>query len=192
MFLAWSLGTGIEKIFWGATIAGGALFVIRLVMMFVGGLDHDADAGGAGGLEGHDGDSDSSFTLLSLQSVSAFFMMFGLVGLAIFKGVDDGAVWAVVGGAVAGSVAVWVIGKILSVMRSLQSSGTLDIANAVGAQGTVYLNIPAEGTGKVQITIQERLQEFNAISEDKEDLKTGRAIVVARVVGGTVLAVRKA
>jgi membrane protein implicated in regulation of membrane protease activity len=192
------LGTGLERILWATAILGGALFLIRLVMLFVGGIDHDGDASGAGdadtgGFDGHDADSTSSFALLSLQSVSAFFMMFGLVGLAILRGLGEGgALWAVLGGFAAGAVSVWVIGKILSVLRGLQSSGTLDMANAVGVEGTVYLRIPADGTGKVQVEIQGRLHEVNAVSEDKVELKTGDAVRVVRVAAGSILSVRRA
>ena len=89
---------GLEKIFAVCAIVGGVLFIIRLVLQFMGG-DFDADAAdgldgldGVDGLDGADadfdveiGDTDYSFKLISFQGLTAFFAMFGLVGLAMLK-----------------------------------------------------------------------------------------------------------
>ncbi len=182
----------LEMLFVGCATLGGVLFFIRLVLMFMGGesevdgdVDVDADAGG----------SDTSFKILSLQGLTGFFMMFGLIGLAVLRAMAPGAagnIVSILAAVGAGLFAVWVITKLFSMMKGLQSSGTLDLANAVGQEGSVYLTIPAEGRGKVQVTIQGRLQEFEAISEKKVDIKTGQQIRVVRVVSGNAMSVEKA
>lgn len=183
---------GIDKVFFLCALLGGSLFVVRLAISVLAG-DAGGDADGAGDLAGNgDGHAhaDAGFKILTIQGLTGFFMMFGLVGLALSK---SGA-WktlSIAGGLVAGISTVWVLDRTFKLMKGLQSSGNLQIEEAVDHEGTVYLTIPANGTGKVQITVAGRLREFNAVSEQKQELKTGERIRVKRVIDGSVLAVDK-
>jgi membrane-bound ClpP family serine protease len=76
-------------------------------------------------------------------------------------------------------------------MKNLQSSGTIDVQNAVGQEGTVYLTIPADGTGKAQVTVQDRLKVYEAVSEYGEEIPSGERIKVVKVVSGNILVVEK-
>ena len=64
----------------------------------------------------------------------------------------------------------------------LQYDGTLNIQNAIGLTGTVYLTVPALRTapGKVNVTVQEQLREFEAVTDRTTPIPTGSSI---RVVG---------
>lgn len=165
------------------------MFLIRTVLLFVGG-DTEADVGGDLGA-GYD-DTDVSFKLLSLQGLTAFFMMFGLVGLAMSRQSGLNEFWSVTGGFVAGTITMAIIGQIFVSMKKLQFDGTLNMANAVGEEGTVYLTIPADGTGKARIAIQEHLKVFDAVPANKEEIKTGEQIKVVKVISGNILVVEKA
>ena len=55
-------------------------------------------------------DSDIGFRMISLQGLSAFFMMFGLVGLALYRQSQVGVIISIVGAVAAGMGSVWVIG----------------------------------------------------------------------------------
>ena len=184
----------LEHVYIGSASIGGALFLVRMLLMFLGGELGDADgADGAGDVD-HGGmhASDIGFKVLSLQGITAFFMMFGLVGLAILKGTSPGTPWSLLsmaGGTVAGLGTVWVIAKLFMMMKSLQSTETLDMDDAIGTVGTVYLTIPVEDTGKVQITVRGSLGVYNAVSEEKKEIKTGEQVMVVRVVSGNVLVV---
>jgi len=105
------------------------------------GADHgDADLSTDHDFTVHGGDA--GFKLLSVQSVAAFFLMFGLVGYAMLHSSQLPAGWAVAGAIGAGLAAMVVIGLIFMMFKRLQSSGTLDLANAVGQEGLIYLRIP--------------------------------------------------
>lgn len=210
--------SGLEKVFLTCAILSGILFAIRMIMFFLGGFaDADADAdvdvdvdvdmdvdadidvdvdadvdADAGELSAEPGTSDISFRLLTFQGITGFFVMFGLVGFALLRQSKVGEETAIAGAVIAGFITLLAIGKLFSMMKSMQSSGTIDVRNAVGQEGTVYLTIPVEGTGKVQIRVQERLREFEAVSENKQEIKTGEKIKVLRVVSGNTLIVRKA
>ena len=188
---------------WGffliSALIGGGLFIARMALFFFGGDSHtdgsDAHTGGFH-IDGSDthtgdlGDTDISFQFLSLQGLTAFFMMFGLVGLA-FSAAGFGALISVAGGLVAGVFTVWVVSKVFLGMQSLQSDGTIRIENAIGQEGTVYLTIPEGGVGKVNTTVQGRLREFEAVSQDKKKIETGQGVKVVNVIGRDRLIVEK-
>lgn len=180
--------TSMEKFYAACALFGGLLFLLRTILMFLG---HD-DADHAGGdVSDAAGDADASFKLLSLQSLTAFFMMFGLVALALSKQVGAGMVWAVLGGLAAGLFTVWLIGRIFVGMKKLQADGTLRIENAVGQEGTVYLPVGPGKGGQVRVAVQGQLRVFEAATDGADELKTGERIRVARVTGGNVLIVEK-
>ena len=194
----------IQKAFAFCAAAGGVLFLIRMVIMLMGmgghgDVDAHPDVGGGlaehvdSGVEsaGHADASDFSFKLLTLQGITAFFMMFGLVGLAISRGHGLAAGWSLGGGAVAGLVAVWIISWVFTLFGRLQHSGTLDLRNAIGKSGRVYLTIPKGGTGKVEIEVQGGLNVLDAVSEDGAEIKSDQAVTVAKLSAGT-LVVRRA
>ncbi len=194
---------GIEKTFLLCALIGSTLFLIRTILFFIGGdtdsevdgdfdidaeidFDGDIDASDIGHL-----DSATSFHIFSLHGITGFFMMFGLVGLAMSRESDLSAAISVIGGLVAGVFTMWLVAKIFMSMKKLQSDGTLNFNNAIGQEGTVYLNIPADGTGKVQVVVQERLKIFNAVSAKKEEIKTGENIKVLKVASGNIFVVEK-
>lgn len=187
----------IEIIYWASTIIGGTLFILRLIMLFIGGgvgddgLDSalDLDAGHAD-LADHHGDADVSFKLLSLQGLTAFFMMFGLVGLALLKA-SVPVVLTVIGGILAGLGTVVIVSLIFTQMKRLQTDGTLNIQNTIGRDGDVYLGIPKNGSGQVQVIVQGSLKIFDAISSNKSPIATGEKIHVVGVAGGNTLIVEK-
>ena len=187
--------TWIEIIYWASTIIGGTLFILRVIMMFIGGgisddaIDSALDTGGDIA-SGEHVDADISFKLLSVQGLTSFFMMFGLVGLALLKAGLPVFV-TVLGGMLAGLVTVAITGLIFTQMKRLQTEGTINIQNTAGTDGSVYLTIPKNGTGQVQIIAQGSLKIFDAISNNKSVIATGEKIHVVGVAGGNTLIVEK-
>lgn len=184
----------VQVVFFTCALLGGGIFFLRLILMLVGfGADGDdadlGDLGGDGDASHHD--SDSSFKLLSLHGLTAFFMMFGLVGLSLSRQSLIPDLLAIVAGIAAGLFTVWLIGKLFSGMKKLQSDGTMRIANAIGQEGKVYLNIPAEGTGQVQVVVQGQLRIFDAVCSGKEAAKTGERVTVIDITGANTLVVEK-
>jgi membrane protein implicated in regulation of membrane protease activity len=182
--------SAVQKVFLFCALVGGIIFVLRMVLMVIGLGDHDVHDGGLDHVDGH-GDSDTSFKLFSLHGLTCFFMMFGLVGLGLSRQFWVPDVIAAAVGIIAGLFTFWVIAKLFSSMTKLQSDGTLKLSNAIGQQGKVYLTIPAEGTGQVQVAFQGRLMIYDAISANKEEIKTGDQIVVIDIAGGNILVVER-
>ena len=188
----------IDRLFAGFAIAGGALFVVRLGLLLIGGdgdidgdLDVDADFDVDVGDMDAVGDSYASFQVLSLQTVTAFMMMFGLAGLALRMEASATVGWAIIGASVAGGLAVLVIAKIMQWMKGLQSSGTLNMRNAMGEDGSVYLTIREGDTGKVRVTVQERAMVVNALAKDGGEIRTGERIKVVGLADQNTLIVER-
>jgi hypothetical protein len=208
---------GLEKLFLGCAIVGGILFVARLILQFIGadhglgddiggGIDIHTDFGGGGGHDmagpahdvgtpGHDVGHHSSeaylsFKILSFQGLTAFFMMFGLVGLAMSK-TEQGSIPALLAASVAGLGTVWVIGLIFHEAGTLQCCGNINLRNAIGLEGETYLTIPPGDIGKVRVTVQERLRIYDAVATDKTEIKTGQRIRIVDVTPEDTLVVEK-
>jgi len=190
--------TGLEKVFLGCAVFGGGLFILRMVLMLVGAdssdadmdVDMDVDAGDA--TDGDHADIDAGLRLLTFQGMTAFVMMFGLTGYTVSRNSGTGTTFTVALGCLAGFAGMWLMAKGFAFMNSLQSSGNMNVKDAVGQEGTVYLTIPAEGTGRVQLPVSGRLKVMSATSHDKVEIKTGTRVSVVAVVNERVLGVRKA
>jgi membrane protein implicated in regulation of membrane protease activity len=73
-------------------------------------------------------------------------------------------------------------------MGSLGEDRTLRVQQAVGQEATVYVPIPARGrsAGKVQVCVQRRLVEFEAITPSEQPLATGTKVRVVGVQGNVL------
>jgi membrane protein implicated in regulation of membrane protease activity len=206
--------TWIEILYWVCAIGGGTLFILRMIMVILGmggahdvsdvGGGHDiGDVGHTGDIHadvGHDAsadttsdhaqDADVSFKLASLQGLTAFFTIFGLVGLALVR-LGWHALLTFLGASAAGLLAVWILGLLFSQMKRLHSEGTLDIKNAIGQTGSVYLTIPEGGSGQAQVTVQGSLRIIDAVARDKKKIPTGEGIRVVDITAGNMLVVEK-
>lgn len=168
---------GLETFFLVCAVVGGFFIVVRIALQFVGA---GTDVDGHDAVDVHHADSDLGFKFLSIHGLSTFLMMFGLIGLALYRQSGVGPLLCVPGAAAAGSIAVWIVGKLFQGAAGLQSSGTLDTRDSAGATGTVYLTIPEKGIGRVNIRFKGRLRECDAMEIHGGKLDTGTPV---RVVG---------
>ena len=82
---------------------------------------------------------------------------------------------------------------LFKLLNGMQQSGNINIyRSAAGCQGTVYLTIPGErkGEGKVQISINGAIREYNALT-DGDEIKTGTPIKVLEAVNDSTLLVEE-
>ena len=134
----------------------------------------------------------SGIHLFTLQGLVAFFAVFGWSGLIMLKG-DVQPIGAVALAIGFGFVAMLLIALLFRAMLKLQQDGNLDIRNAIGKSGTVYLTIPAKRAqqGKVSIMVQEQLLEMGAVTSDDAPIPTGTEVTVIGIANGNTLIVRK-
>lgn len=181
---------GLERFFALCAAIGGVTLLIRIVLMLIGADGSDSvDTDVASADVDISDAADAGFRIISLQGLTGFFMMFGLVGLALSRQSEVSQPIAAGGGIAAGLLSMVVISWIFNAMTKLQSDGTLNIKSAVGQRGTVYLTIKPKQGGKVSITIQGRLCVLNAITDGDEPIPTGEMVEVVRVTSSNVLVV---
>ena len=187
----------MHQLFLVCALLGGAILVLQLVLGLVGGHHevphgHDLHLGhGAAGHAGHAGHaaaqehdgSASGLDLFTARTVAAALAFFGAGGLA-GESLGSARWLALLAAIVIGGAAMLAVAVVMRALLRLEDDGTVSVDNAVGATGTVYLSIPGQrqGTGKVHLTLQNRLVELQAVTPEAT-LPTGAAVLVVDVVG---------
>ncbi|HRE38094.1 MAG TPA: hypothetical protein PK977_01645 [Chitinophagaceae bacterium] len=183
----WQALTSMEKIFWGISLLFSALFLIQLVLSFIAG-DGDSSLGDAD--EYISGDEGMGHQFFTIKNLIAFFTIFGWTGIACLKGgMSKGIAIAIA--VLAGSLVVIIMAFLFKSMSKLKQSGTLQIKNAVGLIAETYLFIPPKrgGFGKVHVKVQGSLHELQAITDDEEQIATGKLVKITAVINDAVLLV---
>jgi hypothetical protein len=169
---------------------GGTLFVCQFLMSLVGAGHTDVghDIPHEWSHDGHTDHHDSTgsswfFGVLTFRAVIAALTFFGLGGLAASASKTHGGISLAIAAA-CGFAAMLLVATLMRALQTLKDDGTVQIRNAVGKQGTVYLTIPGNksGFGKVQLNLQNRTTELQAVTF-QDQLPTGAKIVVVDVVG---------
>ena len=175
-----------------ATIALIAMIVAMIIGLGGGDTDFDGD-GDLDGDPGIDGDvADAGLSLFTSRGIIAMLAVMGWSGFVLLD--KEIALHPVVGVAIALALGLITLVLVAFAMRGiskLQSSGNLDLSNAIGKVAQVYLTIPESGraAGKVNVTVQERLVEVSAITAHSEPIKTGSYVRIVSVSENGILMV---
>lgn len=185
----------VQQIFALIAIPSTAILIIQTVLQLIGigGDDVPEDIDGDG-IPDFDLDAaaaaDDGLSLFSIRGILSMLCITGWLGVGLLEtALPD---WAAILIAVAAGVATLIgIAFLMRGIYKLQSSGNIDISNAIGKVAQVYIPIPAAGagSGKVTITLQEKFCEYTAITAAAEALKTGSYVRVVSVSDGGVLLV---
>ncbi|MDZ4858762.1 MAG: hypothetical protein SGI88_07240 [Candidatus Hydrogenedentes bacterium] len=175
--------------------AAGSTILILQFLFSIFGADHHAVDGGHDFDAGHDGevghdDASMFFKMLSFRAVVAAVTFFGWSGYtAHVGGLSTLFTFGIASGA--GLLAMYVVAWVMRALASLHSEGNVEIDRAIGAEGRVYLSVPAQknGVGKVHVNVQERTMEYAAVTAE-DFLPTGSPIIVVGVVDEDTLEVR--
>lgn len=155
------------------------------------GADADADADTDADTD-TDGGHDPGLRIFTVRGIVAFFSVAGWAGLTLLKSsMPAGLSIAIAAGA--GILAMVLMALIIKLFLKLQSNGNIDMRNALGLSGSVYISIPPArcGTGKVNIILQNQLGEFDAVTDEETPLKFGEEITVVGLSGSNTLVVKR-
>jgi hypothetical protein len=132
------------------------------------------------------------FGVLSFRTLVAALAFFGLSGKAALSA-EMAPVAALVAATAVGLGAMIGMYWLMRSISRLNSSGNQRIGNALGKPATVYVSIPAggEGAGKVQLTMQNRIVEYQAVTTEEEPLKSGEPVEVVDILNHNTLQVRR-
>ncbi|MEQ8927612.1 MAG: hypothetical protein RLO81_17480 [Fulvivirga sp.] len=171
----WDTLTTLERIYWAIAIPFTLFFLLQLALTFFGG-DIPEDAGADADIEGDDG---IGFQFFTLKNMVAFFTIFSWTGIACLdSGLSNGLSIAI--SLVSGIAMMFLMGAIFYYLGKANESGTLQMKNAIGIVGEVYMEVKANrgNIGKVQVKVQGSLRTLEAITDDDIDLKPGKVITV--------------
>ncbi len=158
----------------------------------VGGDSHVGHSGGTHADADQHANSTHIFSVISFRTLVAAIAFFGVSGrAALSAGYAQST--SLILAAVVGITAMYGMYWLLRLIASLNSSGNERISNAVGRQATVYIRIPAtrSGAGKVQLSMQNRIVEYQAVTDEAEPLQSGESVEVVDVAGSDSVYVRR-
>lgn len=198
MVLWWTSLSALLKVLWGITIMASLIFIIQSIMTFLG-----ADTGGDMDMStdfGTDIPDDvsaadlghSGMNLYTFRNFVNFCLGFGWTSVLLYEKIQPKAVLFIVAFLV-GVALVAAVMYMFKFLSSMQQSGNINLyKSAVGCHGTAYLSIPGErkGEGKVQISINGSIREYNAVTDD-DSIPTGTPIKVVEVLDANTLVVSK-
>ena len=204
----WQALSLMEKIFICIAIPSTVLLVVQFILTLVG-IDGNADGDVDGNLDidGVDLDGDGipdtspesdpfndgiGFRLFTLRGFIAFFAVMGWMGF-VLAGADVSIPVTCLVAFASGVVMMVVVALIYRFFAKLQTNGNVNIRNAVGTSGSVYLNIPPRrsGKGKVNLVVQERFGEYDAVTDEEEAIPFGCEVVVIGLSGPDTLLVKR-
>lgn len=175
-----------ENAYFYIALAATVFFVLQSIFTFLGvgddfELDSDFDAEldlDAGAIDG----LSMTFHLFTIRGIISFFMLFGWTGF-ILTNAGYEALIVLLFSFVAGVVMLVLVALVYYFFKRIAQEGNMNIFDAIGKQGSVYIPIPSrnEGLGKVQIIVGESLRTLDAISKSGP-IKTGQQVKVVGVI----------
>lgn len=183
----WANLSSLEQVYWGIAIPFSLLFIVQMLLTFFGG-DADTDMDDHIDFDG-DGDLDvGGFHIFTVKNLIGFFTIFAWSGLASISSQFTMLITIIISIA-SGTIMMLIMATLFYLMTKMTHSGTLDMKNAIGTVGDVYLTIPEkrQGVGKVQIKVQGSIRTLDAMTNDSEKLPTGTVVEVIDIVNDIVI-----
>jgi len=175
------------RTFWFIALPVSLIFLIQLIMTFVGmdasdGIDADFDS---------NLDSDGPFQLFSLRNLINFLLGFSWAGITFFSTISSHAI-LIIFAMLVGAGFIWVFFLTMKKMSGFAEDNTFNIASTVGKVAQVYLTIPADknGKGKVQISVNGAVHEIDAVTTG-DLLESGAMVRVESVLDSSMVMVNK-
>jgi hypothetical protein len=181
----WSSLSVVLKIFWALAIPFTIIFLLQVILSFMGGdvVDDVPDAEISA-------DHGAGFQFFTIKNLIGFFTIFGWVGIAMIES-GAGTFASVSVAAISGVLMMSVMAGLFYLLMKAQYDGTMKIEKAVGQTGEVYLTIMSRrgGLGKVQVNVMGALRTLDALTDDEFDIQTGKIVRVSNIVNGNTILV---
>lgn len=193
----------LNKAFAVSALGFTVLFLWQIVLMIVGmdadahghvaagGMDHGGmdhvEHGGGEHADAHGGAA-VTFTLVSIRSIIAFGTLFTWAG-TLYLAAGTSAILAILYSAVWGLLAMFAVSFAVYWLLRQQELGNASVWTAIGEEGTVYMNIPEGGVGKIRVMVSGAISFVNARTRDGNPLTSGTKVRVVGVVNDNMLEV---
>jgi hypothetical protein len=189
----WAELSPAMKILWAVTLSASLIFIIQTVMTFLGadsGGDFDVDT--SADIDPTLSNIEGGSNLYTFRNFVNFCLGFGWSAILLRSSISSTAVLIIVS-VLVGAGLVTLVMYLFKWLSGMQQTGNINVyKSAVGCQGKVYLTIPGAraGEGKIQISIQGAVREYNA-QTDGDTIKTGTPIKVTEVINESTLLVEE-
>ena len=174
----WNSLSDIQHIFAFIAIPATLVLVVQTILLFFGigdGDDIDIDGDGIPDID----TGDDGLSLFSIRGIVGMLCVAGWAGIVFIDfGVSNIA--SIFLALLCGVATLFGIAYLMKAVLKLQSNGTLQLGAAVGKTGEVYIPIPPKGCGrgKINIVVQDKYVELDAVSNSDDTLKTGETVRV--------------
>jgi hypothetical protein len=132
-----------------------------------------------------------AFRILSVRAILAFFTLFSWAGALYLQGgkpISHALVLAIAWG-----LAAWlVVALLIHLLRRLAETGTPRLSTCVGERGSVYMDIPAGGVGKVRVLVSGAMSTVDARAAGGGELGAGTPVRVTRLLDASSVEVQPA
>ena len=190
----WNSLSAMMKVLWAITLSASLIFVIQSVMTFLGAgdsSDFDVDTDVSGDVDVPDTDVHGTGQgLLTFRNFVNFLLGFGWSAILLRESIGSTPLLIVVS-VIVGVILVTLVMLLFKWLSGMQEAGNINVfKSAVGCEGKVYLAVPGErsGSGKVQITINDAVREYEAVT-DGPALATGTTVRVVEVISADTMLV---
>lgn len=198
----WFMSDPLRAVLLLVAVPSTLIMIIQTILVFIGMADGDADVDmpDDNGIDGVFGDNspevsdmdigDTGLRLFTVRGMVAFFSVGGWAGLSAYS-LTDNALAAIITALIFGTLALLLVAWFFKWAASLNANGVMNVDSAVGKVGEVYITVPANmsGTGKVNVIIQQRLSEMDAVTNCDRPLKFGERVKVTGISMGNTLIV---
>ena len=175
----WNSLSDLQHIFAFIGIPATLVLIVQTILLFFGigdgddGIDLDGD-----GIPDEIG-GDDGLTLFSIRGIVGMLCIAGWAGIVFIDfGVSN--ILSIILALLCGVATLFGIAYLMKAVLKLQSNGTMQLGAAVGKTGEVYIPIPpkGKGRGKINIIVQDKYVELDAVTKSEETLKTGETVRV--------------
>lgn len=184
------------NVLWFIALPSTFIFLLMVVLTFMGIDGTDVDVDFNGDMEINDGSDISNVPvhIFTLKNMIGFLMGLGWGGLMAFKELHQSEFISILIGVGIGLVIVALNVLSFFLMAKLNAPNTVNMKSLIGQVGTVYLTIPSSGTnkmGKVTVTFNGALRELNAVTIDDSPIPMGYGVEIIDILANDTLIVTK-
>ena len=191
----WAELSLVMKILWGVTLTASLVFIIQSVLTFIGAdADSNFDVDVDTSMDGADlSNIDGGSNLYTFRNFVNFILGFGWSAILLQESIPSVPLRIILS-VLIGMGLVAAVMYLFKWLSGMQQSGNINLQrSAAGCEGKEYLTIPEgrSGSGKVQITINGAVREYDAVTESDTPLKTGTSIRVVDAIDANTLLVEE-
>lgn len=183
------------QVFWAIALITSFVFVIQMILTFVGIGDADTDVDFGGDTDFTDGstmDVGGAMQLFTIRNFVNFLLGLGWGGVCLASVIPNPILLSLAS-ILVGVIFVYVFIFVYKQMYRLETNGAYKTSDCVGKIVDVYLTIPAQrqGSGKVQVSFDGSIQELVALTDSLEPIRSGSKVRVLELIDPSTVLVEK-